>query len=826
MRWLVEDADRTSVGGKRPMNADPSCQHELLKACLAKLNVARGPDAGGFYTAWYIFHADGLGKPPHQPNLRVSAQGYFCHACQAKGNLRSLVEQLCIRTDGEDKEAVYDYRDDKGELLFQVVRLRGKKFRQRRPDGNGRWIWKLEGVRRVLYRLPDLLNSDHAPVHIVEGEKDADNLASLGLTATTNPNGAGKWRDEYSEFLRGRDVVILPDNDNPGLKHAEQVARSLTGIATSVKVVRLPDLPEKGDVSDWFMAGHTKDELKQLAESTAKYESSAAPAINNDAGSGAKASQADFLVGIVLDSALDLFHDEVADTYARLPMNDHVETWRCRGRPFKEWAANRLYQVGGKAPSSEALGSALNVLCAKARFEGKEHRLWNRVARHHGAIWYDLADRNWRAVRIAPGDWTLVEDPPCLFRRYAHQRDQVEPVRGRNLQDLLEFINVPDELHRLLLLVYLVSCYVPDIPHPIPDLHGSQGSGKTTLFRMLRRLVDPSRIEVLSFPRSGTELVQQLSHHWCAYFDNVGALQAWTSDMLARAVTGEGFSKRELYSDDEDVIYNFRRCVGLNGINVVARKPDLLDRCILFQLDTIDPGRRRPEKELWSRFEQARPSLLGAAFDVLAKAMAILPGVHLGSFPRMADFVEWGCAISEALGHSQDDFLRAYEANITSRNDEVLLSHPIATAAVALMEDRDTWEGTPSDLLEDLDRKAKDEHLDVTGRHWPKAAHILTRRLNEVRPNLAAAGIRVGESRTGRRRMVTLERTPGSVTSVTGAATDRTDREPGTFRLERSPEPKPAASHQASPTASHAGLSPHVTWDGCDANNPFRAFAR
>ncbi len=167
--------------------------------------------------------------------------------------------------------ATYDYFDERGVLLFQTVRyepgFEGEKktFRQRRPHGKGRWIDSLGNVRRVLYRLPELVSGDSRPVFVVEGEKDADNLQALGLVATTNPMGAGRWQPAYSEFLRGKNVIILPDNDDVGRRHAEAVARSLAGIAASIAVVKLPDLPPKGDVTDWLEAGGTKEALLQMA---------------------------------------------------------------------------------------------------------------------------------------------------------------------------------------------------------------------------------------------------------------------------------------------------------------------------------------------------------------------------------------------------------------------------------------------------------------------------------------------------------------------------------------------------------------------------------
>ena len=159
-------------------------------------------------------------------------------------------------------EAVYDYTDDQGQLLYQVVRFKPKRFAQRRPSGGGGWLWNLDGVRRVLYRLPEALAA--STVFVAEGEKDCNSLHKIGLVATTNAGGCGKWRPEYSESLRGKHVTILPDNDPPGCKHALAVARSLLGTAASVRVAELPG-PAK-DVSSWLGLGHAKDELLRLAE--------------------------------------------------------------------------------------------------------------------------------------------------------------------------------------------------------------------------------------------------------------------------------------------------------------------------------------------------------------------------------------------------------------------------------------------------------------------------------------------------------------------------------------------------------------------------------
>lgn len=175
----------------------------------------------------------------------------------------------------------FDYRDERGKLLFQVIRGRLadpfrwpkadlKEVKQRRPDGNGGFVNNTRGVRRVLYRLPELLKSKGSTVWVAEGEKCVECLREMGLVATCNPMGAGCWDAEYSKFLEGREVVILPDNDAAGVAHAISVATKTYGIASKIQMLELwrswPAMPEKGDVYDWAQAGHSVEELCTLAE--------------------------------------------------------------------------------------------------------------------------------------------------------------------------------------------------------------------------------------------------------------------------------------------------------------------------------------------------------------------------------------------------------------------------------------------------------------------------------------------------------------------------------------------------------------------------------
>ncbi len=174
--------------------------------------------------------------------------------------------------------ATYDYRDEQGQLLFQVCRRepgadrKKKDFRLRRPKAGGGWVWNIKGVRMVPYRLQELLAArSERGVLVAEGEKDVNRAVSIGLVATTCAMGAGKWRPEYNDHFRGQSVYIVPDNDKPGRDHANQVAQSLYGIAKRIKVVELRSVPEKGDLSDWLDQGHTKAELIELVKAVPEW---------------------------------------------------------------------------------------------------------------------------------------------------------------------------------------------------------------------------------------------------------------------------------------------------------------------------------------------------------------------------------------------------------------------------------------------------------------------------------------------------------------------------------------------------------------------------
>ena len=248
---------------------------------------------GEGYKARCPVPAHGKGEGDRNPSLSIGTgelDGTVLLKCFAGCSKQDVLDavglswsDLSPSTNGHSKgrkiAAVYDYVDAEGRLVFQAVRYQPRDFKQRRPkpgskqrNGVGEdWIWTLKGVERVLYRLPEVIRGveDERTVYVVEGEKDADRLAKAGFIATTAPEGAGKWRDAFSETLRGAGAVVIPDNDPAGEKHADKVIRSLAGTAARVKLLRLPGEGVK-DAFDWFAAGGTAGELERMTrEATA-----------------------------------------------------------------------------------------------------------------------------------------------------------------------------------------------------------------------------------------------------------------------------------------------------------------------------------------------------------------------------------------------------------------------------------------------------------------------------------------------------------------------------------------------------------------------------
>ncbi len=450
----------------------------------------------------------------------------------------------------------------------------------------------------------------------------------------------------------------------------------------------------------------------------------------------AKKSKASRLVDLIMFEYKDgLFVDQFKNPYLIMKVDDHHEVIACKGSAFEEFVAELFWDEEENTLSGDDIKKMVRIISAKAKKNIKN--LYNRVAVINDTIYYDLANKGWDIVKIKKEAWQIIRLKTPLFKRFPHQNDQKKPLKDKgDIKRFLKYINLKKDYQKLLLLVFLVTAFVPDIPHVIAVIYGSQGSAKTTLSKLLKETIDPSILGTLAFPHDSKELVQQASHHLFLPYDNISSLYDWATDALCRCVTGTGMSKRILYSDDDDMLYSFKRIISLNGINLASTKPDLLDRSILFELDRISEEQRKTEKQLMKDFYNDLPYILGGIFNTLSKAMSFYPTVSLKSKPRMADWAEWGVAIARALGYSQQEFEDAYKLNGKEQNECILSDNSVASSILEFMENQSRWEGSPTELYNEICFKGGKNI-----RTMPKSSNALTRKINIVKTNLLNAGI-------------------------------------------------------------------------------------
>lgn len=479
------------------------------------------------------------------------------------------------------------------------------------------------------------------------------------------------------------------------------------------------------------------------------------------------APQAKQLMELAERHGAELF-TSAGDGFACVDIGPRRATLRIESAEFSRLLRQWFYEAQKSSASQQALADAQATLAARARYSGTQHPVCLRTGRTDHALYVDLGTEDGRAVEVTPQGWRLVPRAPVYFVRSPGMRPFPLPVSGGTLAELFAFMNVPEE-SRALLLGWLGFSLCPDGPFPLLAVHGEQGSGKTTASNMLRALVDPHAAALRSMPRDDRTLMISTRHAWLLGFDNLSALPPWLSDLLCCIATGTAYSARALYSDDSETLFTARRPILLNGIEEVATRADLLDRCIVLSLQAIPEERRRSEADLWAAFEAARPRLFGALLDVMVCAQRRLPDVRLSRAPRMADFATWGTAAEPALGLPAGGFLDAYFQNIRASSDLPLEASSIAAPLRALLDSQNPtldgtgprWSGTPTELLTELRSRAGDEEKRQTT--WPKNAQALSGQLKRLAPNLRQKGIHIEHARAAdgkRTRIVTVRGEP------------------------------------------------------------------
>jgi hypothetical protein len=463
-------------------------------------------------------------------------------------------------------------------------------------------------------------------------------------------------------------------------------------------------------------------------------------------------SQADKLFQLFDD--FEYFHSGPArDAYVRLQTGTHKEVWALgnNGGRVREILTHRYYEKYDRAPSGESLTSAIETIRAKCR-AGTNAEVYVRFARSRDAIYLDLCDDAWRAVKVTAVGWEVVTDCPVLFRRPNGALPLPEPVRGGTLDALRPLINVGDDIQWRLMVGWIVGTFLPKGAFPHLVIEGAKGSAKSTAVSMLQSFLDPSTAELAAPPKNEEDAILSALNAGILAFDNMSGCRADFSDTLCRFSTGAAFRTRTFYSNTEITLIAVKLPCLLNGIDAGVMRDDLLDRSIMLNLPYIAPDNRLPEEYVWGEFHRVHAACLGATLDAVVTGLLNLEKTTLPELPRMADFAVWVAACEPALPWKPGEFLKAFVGRQGEASAILIENHELAQAIRELVIG-DGWipaGGYAEVSLDDFYRKLNPVDL-VTGRpetkhdpkYWPPSAVALGRSLKRLCSLLKEGGIEI-----------------------------------------------------------------------------------
>lgn len=469
----------------------------------------------------------------------------------------------------------------------------------------------------------------------------------------------------------------------------------------------------------------------KLLSSVGTFDALVREASGGEADRGEQASMATSLVELA-QQFYTFGVSDTGDTYA-VPVDGPQVVAMLRGgkTSLRAMLAREYFTSTGRAANQAALADALLVLEGIAQ-DGEEAPLYLRAAQDDGDLWLDLGDHTGRAVRITRGGWSVESSPPVLFKRTALTGPLPEPQPGGTLTGLWGWLNVAED-DRPLVAAALVAMLFSDQPHVVLGIFGEQGTGKTTVVKVLTLILDPGPVPVRKPPRDADSWVTQAAGSWAVGLDNLSDIPPWLSDSLCRASTGDGDVRRKLYSDSDYAVFAFRRCVIFSAIDVGAMQPDLADRALPVTLDLIPDEDRRDEESFWPDWHEQHPLILGAVLDLAAKVLARLPDIKLERKPRMADYARILAAVDAELGTSA---LARYASQAADLAADGLSGVPFAVRIQAVVTT--PHEAITSAALLEL---VKPEDPDwKPPKEWPKDARAATGLMRRIAPAFRKTG--------------------------------------------------------------------------------------
>lgn len=450
----------------------------------------------------------------------------------------------------------------------------------------------------------------------------------------------------------------------------------------------------------------------------------------------------------------ELFSDQYGEGFAIVNDQGQKKTLSLTSEAFRHWVILQRMDEG-KQFSESAIRGQIAEDRAKASRNVRTLRARSSRSEQGDAIYIDLADPGGTVIRVDATKWEAVEASSIYFRRYRHQLPLPKPDLDGDLSEMTDFMPMlRSDRMRLLVKVWTVLALVPG-PRPILMPIGPQGSGKSTLSRNIRHILDPSVSDLLGHD-ARADLPLTFTQHAVPVFDNIDSITNKESDLICRIVTGGGISRRVLYTNAEEFFRIFQGALIFNGLHPPTQREDLLSRCLIVELEQLTPEQRRTRGGLDRAFEVARPRLFGGILNALRDTLALLPTIPEDGLSRMADFHHKGRAAAVALGSTPEEFDAAMKEAI-ARQNRGAADNTLAAAILMFSRREKRWIGDISTLLERLIDTAKSHQLTRSSKFWPETGIGLGRKLMQLEAALAENGVAVSRVRNARQRLVSLE---------------------------------------------------------------------
>lgn len=458
-------------------------------------------------------------------------------------------------------------------------------------------------------------------------------------------------------------------------------------------------------------------------------------------------------------SDLVLFHDDEDQPYADAPRGKSRRALRIGTASFRDYLSFRYFESYKKGARDGVLDLAESQLAARAKWQGSKKSVHVRVAGYGQEIYIDLCNEERQVVKIDAQGWSILDgDCPVSFFQPKTALALPTPSTGGTMDELWKLLNPnlsPSD--KTLIIGFLTGCLHPSGPFPHLVVEGPPGSGKTTLSKIIKRLIDPSKGGLRALPANEADLAIGALNSRLLAFDNIDTLSATMSDAIARLSTGGGLAMRKHYSQDEEAVIDVRRPAIFNGINKLASRADLLSRCIVLDLPEVEDTSRLTEEAVMRALDEALPSILGALFDAVSGALKFVAQTKLSPAPRMADFATWATAAGTGLGWDEGTFMAAFNRNQLLGAQVGLEQNALAVAIMSRMEHGGVTENTASELISILAGQKSIEELG--GKAALPKANKLAGELRMIKPALKAAhSIEISTRNTPRGTMYKLEK--------------------------------------------------------------------